>query len=125
MFQYQVWKEEIIRQVKNQAKATATHVKIMIIDAENFAESSIWMMQMQSHLVYVIDEAYNFDDTDDEEVLSENCDEINMLTVLTKDDCRHERSSKTLNKNKNIVQKCIEKKKQYIALKILCCENLK
>jgi len=80
---------------------------------------------MQSHLVYVIDEAYNFDDTDDEEVLSENCDEINMLTVLTKDDCRHERSSKTLNKNKNIVQKCIEKKKQYIALKILCCENLK
>ena len=58
-----------------------------------------------------IDEAYDSDDIDDEKVLSENCDKINMLTMLTEDDYKYERSSKTLNKNKNIVQECIEKEK--------------
>jgi len=78
---------------------------------------------MQSHLVCAVSKTYNSDDIDDKKVLSENCDEIDMLTTLIEDSCRHEKSSKTLNKNKNIVQKHIEKKKQYIILKILCCEN--
>ena len=73
--------------------------------------------------MYVVNKIYNFDDIDDEKVLSENCDEINMLTVLIDDDCRCERSLKALDKNKNIVQEHIKKKKQYMTLKILCCEN--
>jgi len=77
---------------------------------------------MQSHLVCIIDKAYNSNNTDDEKVLSENCDEINMLTMLTENNHRHEKSLKTLNKNKNIVQECI-KKKQYTALKILYYKN--
>src|SRR6266487_3379424 len=77
---------------------------------------------MQSHFVCTVSKVYNFNDTDDEKVLSENCDEINILTILTKNSCRHERSLKILNKNKNIMQECI-KKKQYIILKILYHEN--
>ena len=103
-------------------KTTATHVKAAAINVKDFVRSSIQVMQVQSHFVCTVDKAYDFDDTDDEEVLLKNCDEINMLTVLTKDSCRCERSSKTLNKNKNIVQKHI-KKKQYMILKVLCCEN--
>ena len=54
---------------------------------------------------------YNSDDTDDEKVLLENCDEIDMLIVLTENSCRCEKSSKTLDKNKNIIQEHIEKEK--------------
>ena len=39
--QDQVWKEEIIRQVKDQAKTTATHVKAAVIDVKDFVRSSI------------------------------------------------------------------------------------
>ena len=63
------------------------------------------------------------DDTDDKKVLSENCDEIDVLTILTENNHRHERSLKALDKNKDIVQECIEKEKQYVISKILCCEN--
>src|SRR2546430_17274315 len=80
-------------------------------------------MQMQSHLVCAVDKAYDSDDTDDEEVLLKNCDEINILTVLTEDDCRCERSLKTLDKNKNIMQEHIKKEKQYMTLKILYHED--
>ena len=114
-----------MRQVKNQAKATATHIEAVAIDAEDFVKSSIQIVQVQvqSHLVCTVDKAYDSDDTNDEKVLSENCNKINMLTVLTEDSCRHERSLKTLNKSKDIMQECIEKEKQYAASKILCCEN--
>ena len=76
-------------------------------------------MQMQSHLVCTVSKAYDSDDTDDKKVLSENCDKINMLTALIENSYRHERSSKTLDKNKNIMQEHIEKEKQYTALKVL------
>ncbi len=92
-------------------KVTATHIKAAAIDAEDFVESSIQMMQMQSHLVCIINEAYDFDDTDNEKVLSENYDKINILIILIKNDYRHERSSKTLDKSKNIMQEHIEKEK--------------
>ena len=77
---------------------------------------------MQPHIVCAVDNAYDSDDTDDKKVLSENCDEIDVLTVLTESDCRHERSLKALNKNKDIMQEHIEKKKQYMISKILCHE---
>jgi len=80
-------------------------------------------VQVQSHLVCTVDKVYNSDDTDDEKVLLKNCDEIDMLTALTEGSCRCERSSKTLDKSKNIVQEHIEKKKQYTTLKILHCED--
>ena len=112
-----------MRQVKDQAKATATHIKIAIIDVKVFAESSIQSVQIQSHLVCTVSKAYDSDDTDDEKVLSENCDKINMLTVLTENDYRCKRSSKALDKSKSIVQKYIEKEKQYTAPKILYYEN--
>ena len=80
-------------------------------------------VQVQSHLVCTVNEAYDSDDIDDKKVLPENCDEIDMLTALIKNDCRHEKSSKTLNKNKNIMQEYIEKKKQYMISKILHHEN--
>jgi len=79
------------------------YVKTIIIDVKDFVRLSIQVMQMQSHLVYAVDKAYNSDDTDDEKVLSENCDKINVLTTLSEDDYKHERSSKTLNKSKNIM----------------------
>ena len=60
-------------------------------------------MQMQSHLMYAIDKAYDSDDINDKKVLLENCDEIDMLTMLIKNNHRCERSSKTLDKNKNII----------------------
>src|SRR5438034_4174665 len=63
------------------------------------------------------------DDTDDKKVLSENCDEIDVLTMLTESSHRHERSSKALNKSKNIVQEYIKKEKQYVASKVLCHED--
>ena len=66
---------------------------------------------MQSHFICAVDETYDSDDINDEEVLSENCDEINILIILTEDNCRHERSLKTLNKNKDIMQECIKKEK--------------
>ena len=55
--------------------------------------------------------------------MSENYDEIDMLTVLTEDDYKCEKSLKILDKNKNIMQEHIEKKKQYITLKVLYHEN--
>src|SRR5216117_1854698 len=97
-----------MRQVKDQAKAT-THVRVTAINMK--AESSKQMMQVQSHIVCAVDNAYDSDDTDDEKVLSENCDEIDVLTVLTENSHRHERSLKALNKSKNIVQEHIEKEK--------------
>ena len=66
---------------------------------------------MQPHIVCAVDNAYDSDDTDDKKVLSENCDEIDVLTTLTESSHRHERSSKALNKNKDIVQEHIEKEK--------------
>ena len=74
-------------------------------------ELSKQTMQVQSHLVCAVDDAYDSDDTDDKKLLSENCDKIDVLTVLTKDNHRHEKSLKALNKNKNIVQKHIKKEK--------------
>jgi hypothetical protein len=71
----------------------------------------------------IIDNIYDSNDTDDKKVLSENCDEINMLTVLTENNHRHERSLKVLDKNKNIMQEHIKKKKQYMILKILYHKN--
>src|SRR5216117_550253 len=97
-----------MRQIKDQTKAT-THIETIIINMK--VESSKQMMQVQSYIVCVVDNAYDSDDTDDEKVLSENCDEIDVLTAMTKEDCRHERSSKVLNKDKNIVQECIKKEK--------------
>ena len=97
------------------------HVETATINMK--AESSKQMMQVQSHIMCTIDDAYDSDDINDEEVLSENCDEIDVLTVLTKDSYKCKRSLKTLNKNKNIMQKHIEKEKQYVTSKILCCED--
>ena len=97
-----------MRQVKDQVKATATHIGTAAIDVK--AESSIQKVQVQSHLVCAVDKAYDSDDINDEKVLLKNCDKINMLTVLIENDCRHEKSSKILDKNKNIVQEHIEKK---------------
>ena len=99
-----------MRQVKDQAKAT-THIEAAVIDMK--VESSKQTVQVQSHIVCAVNNAYNSDDIDDEKVLSENCDEIDVLTVLTESDCRCERSLKALDKNKNIVQEHIEKEKQY------------
>ena len=67
-------------------------------------------MQVQSHFICVIEKVYDSDNTDDKKVLLKNCDEINMLTALSENDYRHEKSLKILDKNKNIVQECIEKK---------------
>ena len=86
-----------------------THVEAVIIDAKDFVKSSVQTMQMQSHLVCAVDKAYDSDNIDDKEVLSENCDKINVLAMLTKNNCRHERSLKALDKNKNIMQEHIEK----------------
>src|SRR5216117_2870790 len=97
------------------------HVEAAAIDMK--AESSEQMMQVQSHIICAVDNAYDSDDIDDEKVLSENCDEIDVLTVLTESDCRCERSLKALDKNKNIVQEHIEKEKQYATLKVLCHED--
>ena len=80
-------------------------------------------MQVQFHLMCVVDKIYDSDDIDDKKVLPENCNKIDVLTALIEDDHKHERRSKTLNKNKNIMQEHIEKEKQYIILKILYCEN--
>src|SRR5438034_2856729 len=93
------------------------HVEAAVIDMK--VRSSKQMMQVQSHIVYAVDNTYDSDDTDDKKVLSENCDEIDVLTALTESDHRHERSSKALNKNKNIVQEYIEKEKQYMTSKVL------
>jgi len=119
--QDQVWKEEITRQVKDWVKATATHVGTAAIDVK--VRSSIQKMQVQSHLVCTVSKAYDSDDINDKEVLSENCDEIDMLTALTEDSHRHERSLKALDKNKDIVQEHIEKEKQYTASKVLHHED--
>ena len=97
------------------------HVETAAINMK--AESSKQTMQVQSHLMCAVGKVYDSDDINDKKVLSENCDKINVLTALTEDSHKHERSSKTLDKNKNIVQECIEKEKQYAASKILCCEN--
>ena len=97
------------------------HVEAAIIDMK--VRSNEQMMQVQSHIMCTVDDAYDSDDTDDEKVLSENCDEIDVLTVLTESSCRHERSLKALNKNKDIVQEHIEKEKQYVTLKVLCHED--
>jgi len=78
---------------------------------------------MQSHLVCTVNEAYDSDNTDDEEVLLKNCDEIDVLIMLIEDDCRHERSSKALDKNKDIMQEHIKKEKQYMILKVLYHED--
>src|SRR5438034_2505288 len=93
------------------------HVEAAAIDMK--AESSEQTVQVQSHIVCTVDDTYDSDDTNDKKVLSENCDEIDMLTVLTENSHRHERSLKALNKNKDIVQEHIEKEKQYMTLKIL------
>ncbi len=74
---------------------------------------------MQSHLVCTVSKAYDSDNINDEKVLSENYDEIDVLTALTKDSCKHERSLKTLDKSKDIIQECIKKEKQYTASKVL------
>ena len=97
------------------------HVRAAAIDMKD--RSSKQMMQVQSHIVCAVDDVYDSDDTDDEKVLSENCDEIDMLTVLTESDCRHERSSKALDKSKDIMQEHIEKEKQYTAPKVLYHED--
>ena len=57
----------------------------------------------QKLVILDVDVSYDSDDIDDEKILFKNCDEINILTVLTEDDYRYERSLKALNKNKNIV----------------------
>src|SRR5437667_9740510 len=99
------------------------HVEAAAIDMKDFVRSSVQTVQMQSHLVCAVSKAYDSDDTDDEKVLSENCDEIDVLTVLIKDSYRYERSLKALDKNKNIMQEYIEKEKQYTVLKILYHED--
>ena len=58
-----------------------------------------------------VDDAYDSDNTDDKKILSENYDKINVLTVLTENNYRHEKSLKALDKNKNIMQECIKKEK--------------
>ena len=78
---------------------------------KDFVRSSVKTVQVQSHLVCIVDKAYDSDNINDKKVLSENCDEIDMLTVLTENSHRHERSLKTLDKNKNIMQEHIEKEK--------------
>src|SRR5947207_2568166 len=97
------------------------HVEAATIDMK--AGPSEQKVQVQSHLVCAVDKAYDSDDTDDEKVLFKNCDEIDVLTVLTEDDHRCEKSSKALDKNKDIMQECIEKEKQYATLKVLCYED--
>ena len=42
--QDQVWEEEITRQIKDQVKVTATHIKAATIDVKDFVRSSIWIM---------------------------------------------------------------------------------
>ena len=41
LFQDQVWEEEIMKQVKNQAKTTAMYVEAAAINAEDFVRSSV------------------------------------------------------------------------------------
>jgi len=91
-------------------KAMTTHVKAIIIDIKDFVRSSVWAVQMQFYLVCAVDEAYDSDDINDKEVLLKNCDEIDMLTMLTEDNYRCERSLKVLDKNKNIMKNVLRKK---------------
>ena len=109
-----------MRQVKNQAK-TIMHVETTIINMK--IRSNEQMMQVQFHIMCAVDDTYDFNDTDNKKVLSDDCDEIDVLAALTEDSHKHERSLKALNKSKNIVQEHIKKKKQYTASKVLCHEN--
>ena len=85
------------------------HIKAVIINMK--IRSNKQMMQVQSHIMCTIDNVYDSDDIDDKKILSENYNKIDILTVLTENNCRHERSLKVFNKNKNIVQEHIKKEK--------------
>ena len=90
-----------MRQVKNQAKTTTTYIKATTIDMK--AESSKQIVQVQSHLIYAVKEVYNSDNTNDEKVLSENCNEIDVLTVLIENNHKHEKSNLHGNNVRSII----------------------
>ncbi len=102
-------------------KAVITHVEVTIIDVK--VRSSSNTVQVQPHLVCAVKETYDSDNTDNEKVLPEDCDEINVLTVLADEGCRRTRASKALKKEKEVIQDHIKKQKQYEASKIICHEK--
>ena len=57
----------------------------------------------------VIEDAYDLNNINNEEMLFKDYDEINMLITLINNEHRRERLLKVLNKDKDIMQKCVKK----------------
>ena len=74
-----------MKQAKDKAKLASMNVGIAIVKFEEEEISlSASSLQVQPHLVCAVGEAFNPEDTDEEEVLPEDYDEINVLAALAK-----------------------------------------
>ena len=109
-----LWKNDIVKQAKNQETMTAVWVNVTLIHAADAAIKARETVCSQN--IKLCDDDNDSDDTDEKYVDFNSCSLLDMLAILMKMQDKLQFNMK--NKNKKIIQKQIKKKKWYSVSKI-------
>ena len=111
-----LWKNDIIKQAKNQEIMIAAQANIILIHA---ADATIQVEKtVHNQNIKLCDNDNNLNDTDEKYVDSDSYSLLDMLAALMK--MWDKLQSNAKDKNKKVTQEWIEKKKQYSVSRILC-----
>ena len=114
-----LWKNDIVKQVKNQEIMTAAWANVVLIHATDAAIKACETVHNQNIKFYNNDN--NSDNTDEKYVNLNSYNLLDMLAALMK--MWDKLQSNMKNKNKKVTQEQIEKKKWYSVSRILCQEE--
>ena len=111
-----LWKNDIIKQAKNQKTITAIQINIALIHVINAAIETHETVCSQN--IKFCNDDNDFDDTNKKYVNSDSCNLLDVLAALMK--MWDKLQSNAKDKNKKVIHEWIKKKKWYSVSKILC-----
>ena len=88
---------------------------------KNYEEKNLQLILMQNISVCQIDKENDENDTDKKFINSDNCNFLNVLTALM--NTHSKAAAKVKDKNKQIIQKCVKKEKQYVTSRAIQSEK--
>ena len=110
-----LWKNDIVKQAKNWETMITAQTNVVLVHVIDAAIETCETVHSQNIKLYNDDN--NFNDTDEKYVDSDSCNLLDVLAALMKTWDKLQSNAK--DKNKKVIQKQIEKKKQYSVSRIL------
>ena len=102
------WKDNIIKQAKDQETMTAARVNVMLIQTADVTIEANDTVHSQNVELCELSYDNDSDNTDKEYINSDSCDSLNVLAALMKT-CEKQKAN-TKDKNKQVMQDCVKKK---------------